>query len=72
MYNHKETVKSLTNKEYKENIEWIRKTYLQAYKGKLVTCRGCNKSMKLYLLYRCWFCGSYFCRICAEKHFGKK
>ena len=71
-YNHKETVANLTDEQYKENLQWAAKSYRQAMKGLLVTCRGCGYNVELKLMYRCWFCGSYFCSGCAEGHFGSR
>jgi len=71
-YNHKETVKNLTPEQRKENIDWIIKTHRQAIRGRPVTCRGCEIDFELHLLYRCYFCGSYFCGACSENHFGSR
>ena len=71
-YNHKETVANLTPEQKTENWKWARKSYEQAATGQSVTCRGCGYSVELKLMYRCWFCGSYFCSGCAEGHFGSR
>lgn len=31
----------------------------------------CGKEIDLLFAYKCLYCGFYFCRKCAEKHFGK-
>jgi hypothetical protein len=49
-----------------------------------VTCRGahpdnpewtddddCGKTLPIWMMFRCLYCGFYFCQSCAEKHFGK-
>lgn len=71
-YNHKEIVANLTPEQYQENLKWAYKSYKQAFKGELVTCRNCKNKFKLHDLYRCWFCGSYFCRKCGKNHFGSR
>jgi len=71
-YNHKEAVENLTFKELKENLEWAGKGYRQAYRGKKITCRGCLKDFTLISLYRCFFCGCYFCKSCSTTHFGSR
>lgn len=34
-----------------------------------VTC-GCGLTLPLMLSYRCLYCGEFYCRRCAEVHFG--
>jgi len=68
-YDHQAKVESLTEEEYNENMKWAFKSFSQATAGKLVTCRGCGKDFKLINLFRCYFCGSYFCRKCGKEHF---
>ena len=36
-----------------------------------VTC-GCGRSIPVRFAYRCFFCGIWFCRTCAEAHFGER
>lgn len=71
-YNHQEALKNLTPQQRQENLEWVKKSYGQAMTGKPVTCRGCKKDFKLVMLYRCYFCGSYFCAICGKAHWGSR
>lgn len=33
---------------------------------------GCNKLIALTEMYRCLYCGVWFCKACAEIHFGKQ
>jgi len=37
-----------------------------------VDCATCNTPYPLWKLYRCYFCGLWFCDNCAAYHFGKK
>lgn len=36
-----------------------------------ITC-PCGTRLLLRYSYKCWECGIFFCRSCAEKHFGPK
>ena len=37
-----------------------------------VECATCEKKVVVWHAYRCLYCGLFFCRGCAERHFGKK
>jgi len=37
----------------------------------LVTC-GCGRRMAIECLFRCFFCGVFFCPKCAREHFGEE
>lgn len=34
-----------------------------------VTCK-CGKRPDIRYAFRCYYCGIYFCKVCAAKHFG--
>jgi hypothetical protein len=34
-----------------------------------VTCE-CGSSLPIHCMYKCLYCGRWFCRICAHNHFG--
>lgn len=36
-----------------------------------VTCCECKSTENVCGMFRCFFCLSWFCQNCAEKHFGK-
>ena len=36
----------------------------------LVTCGCCKRHVPLWVVYRCYYCGVYFCKKCAGIHFG--
>lgn len=61
-----------------EEIEEIRidalRQYRQALKGGPMSCAGidCLRKRLLIHMYRCWFCGRYFCPVCAREHFGDR
>ncbi len=33
---------------------------------------GCHKKIKLIYAYRCLYCQVWYCKTCAEEHFGAK
>jgi|GEM_PF-3289080 hypothetical protein len=33
---------------------------------------GCNKMVRLIEAYRCLYCGVFYCKECAEEHFGMR
>ena len=33
---------------------------------------GCHKLLPLIYMYRCLYCGLYYCKKCAEVHFGMR
>jgi len=37
--------------------------------GLRVTCGGCENKVNFWAMYRCLYCGFFFCRQCAQKHF---
>ncbi len=53
----------------KEKEKFIRKQFKEAMKSH-VTCK-CNTCAPLRFMYRCLYCGEFFCLHCAEIHFGK-
>jgi hypothetical protein len=36
----------------------------------LITCGDCARGFPMWAMYRCFYCGVYFCRVCAGIHFG--
>ena len=49
----------------------IQEQIRDAMNGDEVTCPPCNRDLPLHALFRCLYCGTWFCQSCAEKHFGK-
>lgn len=35
-----------------------------------IECR-CGQRVRLWMAFRCLYCGEYFCKGCAEEHYGK-
>jgi len=33
---------------------------------------GCNKMVRIIEAYRCLYCGVFYCKECAEEHFGMR
>jgi len=83
-YDHKAERAKLTPEEYNETIMTAQKQFGQAYDAGVVDCAGkitntetgeiedCPKRLMLIWVYRCWFCGKYFCEGCARAHFGDR
>jgi predicted nucleic acid binding AN1-type Zn finger protein len=46
-----------------------REIYKQIPKLVRVTCE-CGKRPDIRYAFRCYYCGIYFCKVCAGKHFG--
>ena len=53
----------------------VRETVQQEKAGVTVrtatmTC-GCGTKRGVLLMYKCLYCGEWYCTVCAEQHFGK-
>ena len=47
--------------------------YRAAFRGQLITCAGgCERQQPLINMYRCYFCGRYYCPVCCRDHFGER
>ena len=33
---------------------------------------GCNRVVVFWMMYRCLYCGEYYCKSCGEIHFGRR
>jgi len=42
----------------------------EAMRTNTVTCT-CGVNKKAFQMYKCFYCGLFFCRICAKEHFEK-
>ena len=59
--------------ESEKNIlrQLIVKQTIAAHKqSAVISCGSCQKIINLARLYKCLYCGVWFCRRCAKKHFG--
>jgi len=63
---HKKTVDEL-----RANKKIARKQLMSAAKGKDVTCFCEKVTVPAFKLYRCYYCGIFFCDRCAPDHFGQ-
>lgn len=56
--------------------QWAEATEYITFSGQVdsattVTC-GCGRCMAIECLFRCFFCGVWFCERCAREHFGEE
>jgi hypothetical protein len=50
--------------------QWEQATAYAHNAGVVIEC-GCGRSRAMELMFRCYFCGLFFCDICAKGHFGE-
>lgn len=60
------TVETQTDQKRKT----VAKQLMQAAREGKVDC-SCGKIIPTHLMYRCLYCGEFYCQKCAEDHFGK-
>jgi len=57
-----------------DHLALVARQINQARKAGLVECAGelCDRSrrVRVWLMFRCLYCGRFFCRRCARQHFG--
>ena len=58
-----------TDKEKEEILITVTKQYRQALRGGLINCADCGQERPLSKIYKCFFCGRYYCPVCARWHF---
>lgn len=51
-------------------IDFMYKQIRQSMRESTVTC-GCGNRQPLRYMFRCYYCGVFFCHKCAGEHFGK-
>ncbi len=49
----------------------VRRQVGQVLDGEKITCAGCQQDFIFLHVFRCFFCGMYFCRRCRKDHFGR-
>lgn len=49
---------------------FVRRQTQEAMDTAHVHC-GCGKLRPTWLMYRCYYCGEFYCEPCAPEHFGK-
>jgi hypothetical protein len=52
--------------------EIARRQMMDHMSGKVIACAKCRTLSELVSLYRCYYCGVWYCRPCAGKHFESK
>lgn len=83
-YDHRAAREKMTQQDVHKLLMTAQKQYQKAYDGENITCAGtlvnsktnesvpCNRNLPLLNMYRCFFCGAYFCPRCARAHFGSR
>jgi len=73
-YDHKAARAKQTPEQIYETLNINQKQYAQAMKELPIDCAGveCKRKRLLLHMYRCWYCGKYFCPICSKEHFGNR
>ena len=54
-----------------EQMLVAKKQYTCAVRQQDIRCGTCNRPFRIERLYRCYYCGIFYCEHCAGKHFGK-
>lgn len=60
-----------TSEELEQTQRKASAQLMEAVHGDPVTCSCGKVSAPCYKLYRCYYCGVWFCDSCAAEHFGK-
>ena len=66
-----------TKKDALENLSVLRGQLEQAKRCEKfpcvkISCAKCAKRVSLFMLFKCLYCGLWFCKSCAERHFGER
>jgi len=69
-----------TPEQRKQKMDWMYKQlkFIKVQEDDKIPLRhtsircGCNKLVKFIYMYRCLYCGVWYCKECAEQHFGYK
>ena len=71
-YDHTLAREGMSDADRTEILMEAHKQYKQALKGEQIDCAGCDRRPVLLKMYRCYFCGRYYCPACAKEHFGSR
>ena len=73
-YDHKAEREKLSFDENFEILVVAKNQYVQAMKDEAIDCAGigCVRRRRLIHMFRCFFCGRYFCGVCSKEHFGNR
>ena len=58
------------DQETLDKLDAVKKQLIELLRTGLTTC-SCGRRRELRWLYRCLYCGEWYCHFCAERHFGK-
>lgn len=66
-----------TQREHNFNVMRAQTAKLNAFLGFLqtklfITCGECGESYAWWFMYRCLYCDIWFCKRCAQLHFGRR
>ena len=61
----------ITDEKRKQNTILMRRQCTAIIENKSVPC-SCGSSVPVIHMFRCYFCGVWFCRCCAGDHFGSE
>ena len=62
----------MTDEDRLESLRTVQSQYRQAARGEHIACATCKEKLIPLHMYRCWFCGKYFCPQCSHIHFGNR
>ena len=68
MFDVDKTPETQEDKNTLLSLIYLQQEQIISIHGTIVTC-FCGKRISVYYAYRCFFCGLYFCRECASRHF---
>ena len=73
-YNHKAERLKMSKEEVSTIMYIAYKQFKHASNNEPIDCAGdnCERRLILIHMFRCWFCGRYFCPVCAKGHFGDR
>lgn len=71
-----EYVSEMTHEECIETRKLVRRQLDSLYKedcmARINILCGCGRRAIWWMMFRCLYCGVFFCKTCAQIHFGKR
>jgi len=65
------TVELAADDERAKKINWVAAQWKMALGPTVMMKCGCGLEAPIRFMYRCLYCGEFYCQSCAERHFGK-
>jgi hypothetical protein len=62
---------NLTPEEKEKKLMVVARQYTEAFKTNFITCECGQKRNTIRNIYKCFFCGEWFCQFCGKEHFGE-